>query len=295
VAALQPTTLLASGLLSQALAVIDDTATGSRSPEALRRVALLARQTGALGRAAAAARELAALAPQDEEAAYVAAMLAGMPTDRKQAEWPANFIRITNYLAPDRYERLLSELAPASGALTESVIYRNGTHVVAPERRRSTSTPALDPMAGEFRRSILERLPEWCARLGMPPFGAEIGTLKLTRYGVDDYFRRHQDDATGSARPLGFVYYLQFPGQTFLGGELILYDGCSDPCDRVSGWTAVPPEPNSLVILPSWHWHEVAPVRAAPPGGPLSGRFTLNGWLFRAADDGGAAHRAPVE
>lgn len=283
---LQPTALLASGLLTRALKLIDDTPGPADSPETLRRVLLLARQTGALDRAEDAARALTALEPDDQEAAYLAAMLAGQTADRKRADWPANFIRIRNYLPLPDYERLVTQLAPSSAAMTDSVVYRDGAHLVAPERRRSTSTPAVDPISEQLRHSVVDRLPEWCARLGIPPFGAESGPLKLTRYRGDDYFRRHQDDATGSARPLGFIFYLQFPAQIFSGGELILYDGDADPWHGATGWTAIPPEPNSLVVLPSWHWHEVAPVRGAAADNPLSGRFTLNGWLFRAGHAG---------
>jgi predicted 2-oxoglutarate/Fe(II)-dependent dioxygenase YbiX len=294
VARVQPAALLASGLLERGLEVLE--AAGGSSPAdaaTLRRQLLLARQSGALERAEAAARALARLDPGNEEAAYVAAMLAGGPARRTRSEWPANFVRIPNYLPRARYEELLSRLTPAAGVMTESVVYRQGAHLVAHETRRSTSTMELDPIAAEFGRGILARLTDWCDRLQMPVFEGDIRALKLTRYAEGDYFRPHRDDPTGVERPLGFVYYLRFPGQTFEGGELVVYDGPDDPSHGAGMWTTVRPEANSLVVMPSTHWHEVTPVRGGAAD-PCSGRFTLNGWLFRAGDGAPVPPSAPA-
>ena len=98
--------------------------------------------------------------------------------------------------------------------------------------------------------------------------------------------------ATGPAatRRMGFLLYFDFPPRRFTGGELLLYDLDPDTLWPVPRFTNLPPETNSLVVLPANCWHEVLPVRC-PGDDWTAGRFTYSGWIHDAGlmeDDDGA-------
>jgi Rps23 Pro-64 3,4-dihydroxylase Tpa1-like proline 4-hydroxylase len=78
------------------------------------------------------------------------------------------------------------------------------------------------------------------------------------------------------------VYYFSEKPRRFQGGELRLH-GFPDPFRKTPGPVVdVVPEPDKLVIFPSWLEHEVLPVRV-PSKAWRDCRFSINCWIHRVA------------
>jgi Rps23 Pro-64 3,4-dihydroxylase Tpa1-like proline 4-hydroxylase len=81
-------------------------------------------------------------------------------------------------------------------------------------------------------------------------------------------------------RVLSCVYYFAETPRRFQGGELRLY-GFPDPFREAAGpIVEVVPEPDKLVIFPSWLEHEVLPVQV-PSKAWRDCRFSINCWIHR--------------
>ncbi len=275
--------LLESGLLSRAAAqVAARLAAEPDQPLLWRRLGDLFRQAGDLERAAEAYERLRALEPGDAGVERLLAILRGEPLPCPPAVWPARFLRIENFLPPERLRELREFTASRREEFAPTPVMEDGRAVLRPDVRWCENIWEIEPVTRWFEPLVAERIQEFAAQLQVSPDRFEIRDCKLTHYGDGSYFRRHIDRGPGAeSRVFGFVYYFHFPPKRFEGGGLAIYDWDLETGEAAATCTTVVPEQNQLLVLSSHCWHEVLPVRCES-GEWDAGRFTLNGWICRA-------------
>lgn len=140
-----------------------------------------------------------------------------------------------------------------------------------------------------FMARLKLHLPHITATLNTPGFRIGESEIQLTASNDGEYFKAHADagnkgDPT-AGREVTFVYYLHGTPKGYSGGDLLFYpDGPGNPdFDKGRGVKAITPKNNSLISFASNRWHEVDMVRC-PSGKFADSRFTVNGWLRRAAE-----------
>jgi SM-20-related protein len=136
---------------------------------------------------------------------------------------------------------------------------------------------------------ILAALPEICTALGLDVFTPARTEVQLTAHGDGDFFKVHSDTGVPDTdgRTLTFVIYFQLRQPCgYEGGALRVYQTHIDeqgaPRPGLDVWRDLVPDDNMVVFFDSRLAHEVLPVRV-PSGDYADGRFTLNGWLHKAA------------
>jgi len=253
-------------------------------PDALRDLALVLRQSGDLEGAARVYRRLAEAIPGEASAARLAALLdGGMPLGADPV--PVRFLRKRGFLPEERLAEVRAfVLRSRTSFKATAVRTEDGRQKRNEGARRSASCTEVGPLREWFDPLIEGLFPEMLGRLGQGPFEPSVLSCKLSAYHDGSFFQLHQDRATGVAatRKMGFLYYFDFPPRRFTGGELLLYDLDPDTLFPVPRFTNLPPEGNSLVVLPAHCWHEVLPVRC-PGADWTAGRFTYSGWIHDAA------------
>ena len=159
------------------------------------------------------------------------------------------------------------------------------------KRRKSRRLPDLGPLAELFEGHIRDLAPDLFERTGVPPFEIEHVELEIAAHGDGAHFAPHSDIPIGRNRvPLGgdgsatqdrivsAVYYFYALPRRFTGGELRLHRFGSNGAE--GDWIDIDPIRNSLLIFPSWAYHEVRPV-ALPGDRFAEHRFAINCWLCR--------------
>jgi Rps23 Pro-64 3,4-dihydroxylase Tpa1-like proline 4-hydroxylase len=194
----------------------------------------------------------------------------------------ARYVRFDGVLGAAGHARLLEAAIARESQLEPS---RVTTNVAGYRRSRLVHQPG--ELAADLVALVRARLPELCARLDVSPFPVGEIEAQLTVHNEGDYFHAHSDngDAGTRSREISYVYYFHRLPKGFTGGELALFDA------RVGGGgqpvadgppVVIEPESDSLVVFPSACLHEVRPVRMLG-GDWRDGRFTINGWVRRAA------------
>lgn len=152
---------------------------------------------------------------------------------------------------------------------------------------------------GPFRQPIetvvREIAPLALARLGLTEAAVEPREFEFACYSDGSHFKPHVDtnERLQRVRVLSCVYYFSEQPRRFSGGELRLH-GFPDPFRETPGPVVdVAPEPDKLVIFPSWLQHEVLPVHV-PSKAWSDCRFSINCWIHRtgvqsSADEAAAA------
>ena len=161
---------------------------------------------------------------------------------------------------------------------------RGGGRRVDPSLRHSLSMTDLGPFRPRIESVMRAIAPIALARLGLIEPKVEPQEFEFARYGDGSYFKTHVDtnEQVERVRILSCVYYFAAIPPRFKGGELRLR-GFPDPFRKTPGPTIdITPEPDKLVIFPSWLEHEVLPVHV-PSDVWLDGRFSINCWIHRAS------------
>lgn len=96
--------------------------------------------------------------------------------------------------------------------------------------------------------------------------------LVVSRYGHQDFFKRHQDTLWDHlpCRLVSLIYYINVTPKTFSGGALTLW--------HQGEFIKIQPEHNLAVVFPSFAYHEVDVVSLADETWE-HGRFSINYWM----------------
>jgi SM-20-related protein len=152
-----------------------------------------------------------------------------------------------------------------------------------PTHRRSISARQFGPLKEVLRQRALEIAPALIEDFRVSP--PQVGSVELELVAHNDgaFLKRHIDTFTGAEwaargpRLLSAVYYLYRLPKAFTGGCLRLFPfGASEDDD--DDFLDIEPEHNTLLVFPSWAWHEVRPI-GCPSGEFAHSRFSVNIWL----------------
>lgn len=116
-------------------------------------------------------------------------------------------------------------------------------------------------------------------QLGLPPFEFDHIEMHLTSHNHSEFYKPHIDNGNGPLknRVMTFVYYFHSIPREFTGGQLLFLHNKPKPF-------IVEPHNNSIVFFNSSLMHAVHPVNC-PSGQFEHGRFTLNGWIWKKAEE----------
>lgn len=166
---------------------------------------------------------------------------------------------------------------------------RTGERRLNPSLRDSFFLADVGPFRQHVEAVVRQIAPLALARLGLVEPAVEPREFEFACYSDGSYFKTHVDtlERVQRVRVLSCVYYFAETPCRFSGGELRLH-GFPDPFLGASGPVAdVIPEPDKLVIFPSWIEHEVLPVHV-PSKAWRDCRFSINCWIHRANSHSGA-------
>lgn len=187
-------------------------------------------------------------------------------------------------------EGLLAHVTARRPAFKSSAV-RNlelGRPYVDFSQRSSTSIHDLGPFAAPFLAYVRSIMPEAIARLRIAEETLEPKGLELNVFGDGGHFGAHVDTILDLAklRVLTCVYYFSLTPRRFSGGELRLFGLPTLSAARrgeTPSFVDIAPDPDSMVVFPSWLRHEVLPIHV-PSGEWIDGRFTINCWLHRKTE-----------
>lgn len=194
------------------------------------------------------------------------------------------YVQIENFLSPSENQQAL-EIAIAfadqfvpSTTTTGAVNYRESSVLYA------TKFPEYYQF---MKHRILETLPQVLSQLNHPPFTVTEVEMQLTAHHNGGYYKIHNDSSSAKTktRTITYVYYFHDQPKAFTGGQLRLYETelRHGVAYNKETFKTIEPLNNSIVFFESRCQHEVMPVSCDSPHFK-DGRFTLNGWLRRAAD-----------
>ena len=209
--------------------------------------------------------------------------------------WPAPFVWMTDFLAPEECDRLLALGVARHEGLTpvETAIgHKDGgsSSTVDPEVRvgleggrsdhEGSQTPGIVPKI----RSVL---PAVLARLGMAGLDRYQLEVAMRVYLTGGFFQAHRDSAYEAfrSRKLSFVYFFHRRPRRFSGGDLLLYDTDVDAgaCDS-GAFSRITPLRNGIVFFPAPCWHQATPVQCGTDDFE-DGRWVLNGHVRRLDEE----------
>jgi Rps23 Pro-64 3,4-dihydroxylase Tpa1-like proline 4-hydroxylase len=249
----------------------------------LRSLAELYRKLANLEEAAALCGRLSRLDPNDQEAAYLHALLSGAPTPITPTGCrPTPFVWIKNFLPRDFHESLI----PFAGSVREQFVpSRVGRHAeYKPDVRQTLEFWGKWPELPRFKDYLAEILPNVLPRLHLPAFAIEKYTIRLRAYLDGHFFRIHQDtepDGPNANRVVNFVYYFHRQPRPYSGGDLLLFDSDVEANTFTRArFTRVIPEDNSIILFPCCFYHSVVPVRC-PSQEFTDSRFVVNGHISK--------------
>lgn len=155
-----------------------------------------------------------------------------------------------------------------------------------PDYRRSKILYDFPDFDRVFRERVAAAAADVIERLEMRSFPMGQIECQLTAHNDGNYFKRHNDNGSPDTRTRGltYVYYFFNEPKAFSGGELVIYDSLIAGGQYRCGERAatVDPKNNSIIFFPPHLHHEVLPVRC-PSKAFADGRFTVNGWVRKAA------------
>lgn len=204
----------------------------------------------------------------------------------------APYVRITDFLAPDDHQRLLTSTLTWEDEFQESgIVSADGKGTVDHQSRKSRTlqTGRLEELWELFDGPLRAILPAVRQQLGIAWFHLGKVERQLTAHGRGGFFVPHVDtgDARVEGRRISCVYYFHQTPRRFSGGELKLYDMWHTPTGSTGAgtYTALEPLDNSLVFFPSDAFHEVCPV--APESDAFADcRFTVTIWFWEETQRG---------
>jgi tetratricopeptide (TPR) repeat protein len=196
---------------------------------------------------------------------------------------PVPFRLMTNFLDAEKHARLLAHAIEHEELMTPSAVESARPK---PDWRRSRIVYGGGEIAEWFAPLVMQRAQAIVADFGYADFPVGSVGLDWVASNDGDFYKDHVDTGPGryALRAISFVYYFNRQPKGFSGGELALYDTDLDSGEfNAAHRTVLEPLDNRLVLFPSAARHEILPVRC--PGRQFAdSRFTLNGWIRRAAD-----------
>jgi SM-20-related protein len=217
--------------------------------------------------------------------------LVGIVTDppltfERAAEAPApleksRYLLVENFLPPAQHEELLALVEREQARFVDSTVSTNDA-----DYRRSKILYEAPAVHALFRARMAELGPRLMAELGIAAFPVGDIEVQVTAHNDGNYFKLHNDNGSPdtATRGLTYVYYFFNEPKSFAGGELRVYDSVIKDGFYQCGPHAadIDPRNNSVIFFAPHMHHEVLKVRV-PTGAFRDGRFTVNGWLRRAA------------
>lgn len=188
-----------------------------------------------------------------------------------------------NFLGGDARAQLLLATLKRRDSFRPARVYHGVDQVVAADRRGSSRIPIPeDGPFGPLLSRIKSMTPEISAQLGIKPFPVRHYETEIVVHEDGACFKRHRDmvlqnskHSRGGDRIVSCVYYFNAEPMKFSGGELRIFSLFHpDKC------VVIDPEPDRLVVFPSFFFHEVAPI-ACPSGRFEDSRFSVNIWIQR--------------
>ena len=293
-----PALLRPGGLQDLAAAALERTlAADPDNAHALWKLAEIHRRRGDFAAARGLYRRLRTRGPDRRKAAWLHRVLSGDgPPEAAPGGvfWPAPFVWMTDFLAPEECDRLLALGVARHEGLTpvETAIgHKDGgsSSTVDPEVRVGLEADARTTKEARLRivPKIRSVLPDVLARLGMAGLDRYQLEVAMRVYLTGGFFRAHRDSAYGvfRSRKLNFVYFFHRRPRRFSGGDLLLYDMDVDANTWVSGaFSRITPLRNGIVFFPSACWHQATPVQCGTDDFE-DGRWVLNGHVRRLDED----------
>jgi SM-20-related protein len=191
------------------------------------------------------------------------------------------YIIAENFLEPAMLEELLRFVVDAESGFVDSTVSTSDA-----DYRRSKVLYEFPRFSELFRSKMVSIAGDLAKRFGIPPFQVADVECQMTAHNDGNYFKLHNDNGSPdtATRVLSYVYYFHNEPKAYSGGEFRLYHSRVENgtlhCGEVAG--DIVPKNNSVLFFPSHCHHEVLPVRC-PSQRFADGRFTINGWIRRAA------------
>ena len=201
------------------------------------------------------------------KAAWLGALLRqeALPFAPPSGVWPAPFVQIENFLPPTEHERVFANALSIAPDFAAAQVGSGKHRRIDEERRRALAIDAVESDA--FRGALVDRLkallPGVQRRLRLHPRTFRAGPAELVAYPHDGFALPHRDSGP-SPYPrlrLNGVYYFHREPPPFGGGDLLLYDTNVEGEDYDPfAFSRIRPTGNSLVLVPTSYYHEVALV-----------------------------------
>ena len=243
----------------------------------LRTLAESLRKQGRLEEAAATYARIGELDANDDEAAYLAAVLGGQELPVPPAgNRAAPFVLVKKFLPPD----FRQEFFQYFNSVSEKFLPVMGKEQYAPESRQALQFQGTWSGRRQFQRALAESLRKVITRLELPRISIQTADMVIRAYGNGHFFRVHRDAPPSSSyanRLLNYVYYFHKSPRPYSGGELLLFDSdVAADTHTLSRFTRVIPEDNMLALFPPNYYHCVNPVCSESHEFSDS-RFVING------------------
>lgn len=259
-------------------------AVGPRNTDTLWKLAEIHRRQGNFAAARSLYGRLRGRGSDPLKAAWLHAMLSGngAPEPAPGGIWPAPFMRMTNFLAPDECDRLLALGLTARERLVPAQVGAADRERVDPEVRVNLEIRGRST-AAEVRRRVAPKVrslvPEILERLRMDGIGRCSIEIGMRVYLDGGFYKAHRDNRAEPhrQRKLAFVYFLHREPRRFSGGDLLLHDTDTDTGAGSPGeFSRIVPLRNSIVFFPCGCWHQVTPVQCGTDN-LGDGRWAVNG------------------
>ncbi len=191
------------------------------------------------------------------------------------------YMLMENFVEPALHAELMRFIAAREKDFVPSTVSTEDTTY-----RRSLVLHEFPKFADYFRTRIRALAPQLIKPLGISELPIGEIECQLTASNDGDYFRLHNDSGSPDtlSRQLTYVYYFNKEPKAYSGGEFRLYNSNVVNNRYECGEKAIDLEPknNSILFFPSYCHHEVLPIRC-PSQSFIDSRFTINGWVRRAA------------
>jgi SM-20-related protein len=191
------------------------------------------------------------------------------------------YIIAENFLDAAMLQELLRFVADAEPGFVDATVSTSDA-----DYRRSKVLYDFPRFSELFRTRMGGIAGDLAKRFGIAPFPIADVECQMTAHNDGNYFKLHNDNGSPdtATRVLSYVFYFHNEPKAYSGGEFRLYhsrvENGAYHCGDVAG--DIVPKNNSVLFFPSYRHHEVLPVRC-PSQRFADGRFTINGWIRRAA------------
>lgn len=188
---------------------------------------------------------------------------------------------VENFLDAKEHAALLRFVAADEARFVDATVSTNDA-----DYRRSKVLYDIPRFSQLFREKVGALAEQLVRDFAIAPFRIADIECQMTAHNDGNYFRRHNDNGSPdtATRAISYVYYFFNEPKAFSGGDFRLYHSRIENGAYCCGDHAadITPRNNSILFFPSYCQHEVLTVRC-PTERFADGRFTVNGWIRRAA------------